>query len=146
MSRYATTIRFTNADGSISVDFSGCRGYLDGAEQFNDDDIRESLLMASDGTPRFQAVVMGATPHRGNRLGVTFDARVASDKVTALYALNKAVKAAGSYMKAYLVDATSNIDAQKCKADPEQGNFWLVRGRESEGMIEGVRIFLIAIP
>lgn len=148
MPRSATTIRFTNANESVEVDFSGCRGYIDGGEQFNDDAVRETLIISSEGTPRFQALVMGANPHRGNRFGVTFEptAGIVASKLDDLYALNAAIKLAGSYMKAFLVDATTNLNGQKCKADPEQGNFWLVRGRESEGMIEGVRIFLIAIP
>jgi hypothetical protein len=146
MPRAATTIRFTNADGSVEVDFSGCRGYIDGGEQFNDDDVRMTKIVSSEGTPRFQGLVMGANPHRGNTFGVTFDAAVTAAKVSAMYALNKAVKLAGSYMKAYLVDATTNIDGQKCVADPDQGNYWLIRGRESEGMIDGVKIALTAIP
>ena len=148
MPRFATIIRFTNADGSSQVDFSGCRGYIDGGEQFNDDAIRETMVIASEGTPRFQGLVMGANPHRGNRFGVTFEptAGIEAAKIAALYTLNATVKLIGSYLKAYLIDATTNIDGQKCKADPDQGTYWLVRGRESEGFIEGVRIFLIAIP
>jgi hypothetical protein len=149
MPRAATTIKFTNADESVVVDFSGCRGYLDGCEQFSDDVIRETAVTGSDGTPRYQALVMnvgGANPHRGNNFGVTFDpaAGIPATKVNALYALNAAIKQAGSYMKAFLVDATTNLNGQHCKANPDV-EFWLVRGRESEGMIESVRIFVRAI-
>jgi hypothetical protein len=147
MPRAATTIRITNADGSVSVDFSGCRGYIDGGEQFADDAVRESSMIAADGTPRFQGLVMtlgGANPHRGNLFGVTFDAAVEASKLAALFALSAATKLAGSFMRAYLVDATTNINGQACKGNTDV-DFWLVRGRESEGMVEGVKLFLIAI-
>lgn len=145
MPRAATTIRLTDASGSTVVDFSGCRGYIDNGLQFRDDAFRETQITSSEGTPRFQSLVMGANPHRGNQFGVTFDAAVAASKLVDLYALSAAIKAAGSYMKAYLVDAVTNINAQKCKPNPNV-DFWVVQGRESEGMVEGVRIFLVAIP
>jgi hypothetical protein len=145
MPRYATTIRLTNADGSVSVDISGCRGLIDGKTQFGDDVFRETQITSADGTPRFQSLAMGANPHRGNRFGITFEAAIAASKLADLKTLSAAIKATASYMKAYFVDATININGQKCKPDPNV-DFWLVEGRESEGMIEGVRIFLIAIP
>lgn len=145
MARYATTIRLTNADGSVEVDLSGCRGYIDGKTQFGDDTFRETQITSADGTPRFQSLWMGPMNlHRGNMLGITFDAAIAAAKVTALKALGAGVKAAGSHIKAYLVDATINLNGQKCRPDPKV-DFWIVEGRESEGMIDEVRIFLVAI-
>lgn len=146
MPRYASTIRFTSADGETEVDFSGCKGYILDGQQFMDDAVRESKIVAAEGTPHFQGLVMNVgddDPHRGNMYGVSMES-VAADKVSALYLLNAAMKIIDSHMLVYLQDAVVNLNGVPSKADPDANPFWLATGRESEGMISDVVVRLIA--
>ena len=143
MPRAATVIKFTSFDGETVVDFSGCRGYPIDANQFLDDEVRESMVKGADGTPHFQAVAMGANHHRGNQYGVTME-NVEAAKVLALITLNKAMKALGSYMLVSLTDAMINLVNVPSKADPE-AEFWITQGRESEGMVQDVTVRLVAL-
>lgn len=125
MPRWASTITIAG------VDFSGCRGLIQGGSEF-DTEWRGSIDWAADGTPHVQIIDVGVK-------GLPFGIQIPNIEASKIASALTAIRAAEATQSTFVVELTDALNTISVLAYPDYSQRpWFTHGPESEGMIADV--------